>query len=185
MAQRLAAPSSSGGPPSATAGDGPRPALDPSSGDARRRRVPLALALPILVAALAASIWAAVSLGTVSVPLDKTIAVLAHHLVPGSGAGGFSPVQDQFVWEFRMPRVLLAAIVGAGLAVVGTVMQAVVRNPLADPYVLGVSPAPGSAPCWRSSCWTRRAARCATRRRSAEPCWRSASCSRSPASAVA
>jgi iron complex transport system permease protein len=47
------------------------------------------------------------------------------------------------VWEFRLPRVLLAAIVGAGLAVVGTIMQAVVRNPLADPYVLGVASGAG------------------------------------------
>jgi len=43
------------------------------------------------------------------------------------------------VWELRVPRVALAAIVGAGLGVVGVAVQALVRNPLADPYVLGVS----------------------------------------------
>jgi len=50
------------------------------------------------------------------------------------------PVQHfQIVWMIRLPRVLMAMLVGAGLALVGVVMQAVVRNPLADPYMLGVS----------------------------------------------
>lgn len=43
------------------------------------------------------------------------------------------------VWMLRMPRILLAACTGAGLAVAGVVMQAIVRNPLADPYILGIS----------------------------------------------
>ncbi|MFC0623473.1 FecCD family ABC transporter permease [Kribbella deserti] len=47
--------------------------------------------------------------------------------------------QDQIVWTFRLPRTLLAALVGAALAVAGTVLQAVIRNPLADPFVLGAS----------------------------------------------
>jgi iron complex transport system permease protein len=105
--------------------------------------VPLALAVVVLLALLVVSICAGVALGTVGVPFDKTVAVLLDHLVPGAHAHGYSAVQDQFVWEFRMPRVLLAAIVGSGLAVVGTVMQAVVRNPLADAYVLGVSSGAG------------------------------------------
>jgi iron complex transport system permease protein len=47
--------------------------------------------------------------------------------------------QHQIVWRVRLPRVLLAALAGAGLALVGVAMQAMVRNPLADPYLLGVS----------------------------------------------
>lgn len=43
------------------------------------------------------------------------------------------------VWEIRFPRILLAACTGMGLALSGTVMQAVLRNPLADPYLMGVS----------------------------------------------
>ena len=43
------------------------------------------------------------------------------------------------VWIIRFPRVILALCVGMGLAVCGVVMQAVVKNPLADPYVLGIS----------------------------------------------
>lgn len=49
------------------------------------------------------------------------------------------PLHDQVVWEIRAPRVPLAALVGAGLSVAGVALQALVRNPLADPYVLGLS----------------------------------------------
>jgi iron complex transport system permease protein len=51
----------------------------------------------------------------------------------------WNKAQEQIIWEIRLPRVLLGAVVGAGLAVVGTVIQALVRNSLADPYILGVS----------------------------------------------
>ncbi|WP_238458103.1 FecCD family ABC transporter permease [Alkalihalobacterium alkalinitrilicum] len=51
----------------------------------------------------------------------------------------WSQAQEQIIWEIRFPRVLLGAIVGAGLAVVGVAIQALVRNSLADPFILGVS----------------------------------------------
>ena len=50
-----------------------------------------------------------------------------------------SPVADRIVWQLRLPRALLALAVGGGLAVTGVAMQALVRNPLAEPYVLGIS----------------------------------------------
>jgi len=50
------------------------------------------------------------------------------------------------VIEIRLPRILLAIVVGASLAVAGTSFQALLRNPLADPYVLGVSMVPPWAP---------------------------------------
>jgi len=50
-----------------------------------------------------------------------------------------APLRDSVLWELRLPRVLLAAAVGAGLAASGAVLQAVTRNALADPYLLGVS----------------------------------------------
>jgi iron complex transport system permease protein len=53
--------------------------------------------------------------------------------------GEWSQAQVNIVWLIRFPRVLMAVCVGAGLAVVGVTMQAVVRNPLADPYILGIS----------------------------------------------
>lgn len=48
-------------------------------------------------------------------------------------------VQTAIIWELRLPRIITAAVVGAGLAIGGVVMQALTRNPLADPYLLGVS----------------------------------------------
>jgi iron complex transport system permease protein len=57
--------------------------------------------------------------------------------------GSITPLQDQAVWQFRLPRTLLAGLAGAGLALAGTLMQAAVRNPLAEPYVLGVSAGAG------------------------------------------
>ncbi|BAP45753.1 Fe uptake ABC transporter permease [Pseudomonas sp. StFLB209] len=53
--------------------------------------------------------------------------------------GNWSQGQQQIVWLIRAPRVLLGALVGAGLAMVGSALQAVTRNPLADPHLLGVS----------------------------------------------
>ncbi len=50
-----------------------------------------------------------------------------------------TPLRDGIVWELRLPRILTAAAVGAGLALAGAVMQAVTRNQLADPYLLGLS----------------------------------------------
>lgn len=64
------------------------------------------------------------------------------HLVPGMpwmSDGTLTPLQDQAVWQFRVPRSLLAALSGAGPALAGAMMQAVVRNPLAEPYILGAS----------------------------------------------
>lgn len=74
-------------------------------------------------------------------PLDAAKIVIGH-LVPGMpwmSDGSLTPLQDQAVWQFRVPRSLLAALSGAGLALAGAMMQAVVRNPLAEPYILGVS----------------------------------------------
>lgn len=85
-----------------------------------------------------AAVGAAISLGSVSVPLVECWRIVAYHLLPGLEAP-IDATQDQIVWEFRLPRTLLAVLVGGCLGVVGTVMQAVVRNPLADPYLLGVS----------------------------------------------
>jgi iron complex transport system permease protein len=51
---------------------------------------------------------------------------------------GQGPVHD-IIWLLRLPRLVLAALVGMGLSVCGVIMQAVVKNPLADPYILGIS----------------------------------------------
>jgi iron complex transport system permease protein len=80
----------------------------------------------------------AVSIGAVTVPLGAVWRSVGHHL--GINGAVDNPVQDQIVWDLRVPRGLLAFVVGAGLAVAGTVIQATVRNPLGDPYLLGIVP---------------------------------------------
>lgn len=81
-------------------------------------------------------VWVlAVSAGAVAVPVGTVWRVVAGHT--GLGNGGGSSVQEQIVWDVRMPRVLLGFLVGAGLSVAGVVIQALVGNPLGDPYLLG------------------------------------------------
>ena len=90
-----------------------------------------------LGAALVASIVVAITLGPAEItPVDVWSSVL-HHL--GFGESPLSVLRDGIVWQLRLPRVLTAAAVGAGLALSGAVMQAITRNPLADPYLLGLS----------------------------------------------
>ncbi len=89
--------------------------------------------------ALVMATVASIGLGSVGVRPGTTLQVLGAHLLPGDHVATWSIVEDRIVWSFRTPRVLLAAVVGAALAVVGVILQAVIRNPLADPYVLGAS----------------------------------------------
>ncbi len=90
--------------------------------------------------ALILTVSMAVSLGAVRVPFVTVWAVIGHHLAPGLIASGDWPAaHDAIVWQLRLPRTLLAALVGAGLAVVGATLQSVTRNPLADPHLLGIS----------------------------------------------
>jgi iron complex transport system permease protein len=96
-----------------------------------------AFALPVLVVLLVASMVTAISLGPVQVPFLDTCRILLHHI--GLHAG---TVPDRFtlvVNDIRLPRVLLSMLAGSGLAVVGAAMQALFRNPLADPGITGVS----------------------------------------------
>lgn len=96
-----------------------------------------ARALVWLGVLLVAAALAAVCFGAAGIAPADALAALAARL--GIGTTPLGPVSDAIVVELRLPRVLAACAVGAGLAVVGVVMQALVRNPLADPYLLGVS----------------------------------------------
>lgn len=80
-----------------------------------------------------------VSLGTgaATVGLGAAVEVLARRVL-GLGAGG-EPLADQIVWGLRLPRVIGGAVAGGVLSVVGASLQAVMKNPLADPYILGIS----------------------------------------------
>lgn len=91
-----------------------------------------------LTVVLVAAVTAGISMGTVTVPARDVWQVILRHLT--GDTGGLDPLQNQIVWELRLPRVLVAAVVGASLSVVGVGLQALVRNPLADPYMLGITP---------------------------------------------
>ena len=88
-------------------------------------------------AALVASVLGAVTVGPSGLGLHEVVASLASHL--GLPVTAPPRLHDAIVWDLRAPRVLTAALVGAGLAVAGTVMQSLTRNALADPYLLGLS----------------------------------------------
>ncbi len=91
----------------------------------------------MLTAAVLASITFAVTFGPANItPVDVWGSIL-HHL--GLGPSPLEPLRDSIVWDLRLPRILTAGAVGAGLAIAGVVMQAITRNPLADPYLLGLS----------------------------------------------
>ncbi len=72
-------------------------------------------------------------------PLPTVVGVLANKLLPGLLEATWTTGREAIVWEIRFPRALLAALVGAGLGLVGAALQAVARNPLADPHLLGIS----------------------------------------------
>ncbi len=94
-----------------------------------------------LLSGLLLSITGAIMLGPVPIS-PQTVWKIAFSHLPFIGSLieiDWSTAQENIIWEIRFPRVLLGAIVGAGLAVVGVAIQALVRNSLADPYILGVS----------------------------------------------
>lgn len=93
----------------------------------------------ILLVILFLSIGFAVTIGSVDISIKEVYQVILYKLLNiGDSSIGTGAVAD-VVWLTRMPRIVLAIAVGVGLSVVGIVMQAIVKNPLADPYILGVS----------------------------------------------
>ncbi|MEH6794209.1 MAG: iron chelate uptake ABC transporter family permease subunit [Rhodococcus sp. (in: high G+C Gram-positive bacteria)] len=98
------------------------------------------LLIPLLlggVVVLVLSIGVAVTIGPASVSVSDVYRVILAHI--GIGTAEVSRIEDGIVWQLRLPRTLLAAICGAGLALCGAIMQSLLRNPLADPFVLGIS----------------------------------------------
>lgn len=89
-----------------------------------------------LLVLLAVSLGAAIALGSAELAFADVYRVLGYRL---GLAGPPETAVLRIVWDLRLPRALLALLVGGGLAVVGVAMQALVRNPLAEPYILGIS----------------------------------------------
>ncbi len=93
------------------------------------------LVLLVLGALLLVSVVLSVGIGTVWIAPGQILRVFWHHLTGHGAADAF----DTIIWGFRLPRILLAVLVGAALAVAGALMQALFHNPMADPYIVGVS----------------------------------------------
>lgn len=99
------------------------------------RRMPLAILTIILTVLLLFSCLLGLKLGYLSVSLSGIVSILASHLLGSALPSGIADA----VWDLRLPRILLALAVGMGLSLSGMVMQAMFRNPMSDPYIMGVS----------------------------------------------
>lgn len=102
----------------------------------RRSFLGLLLGLGVI---LAFSMVAAMSVGSADISVMDATRIIAHRFVPTAIEIDWPRGHARVVLEIRAPRVLLAAVVGASLALVGAVLQAATRNALADPYLFGVS----------------------------------------------
>lgn len=85
------------------------------------------------------SLSIAISVGSVPVPTSAVWGILTNKVSSNLIEPFWTRGQEAIVWNIRFPRSLLAMMVGAGLAIVGASLQAVTRNPLADPHLLGIS----------------------------------------------
>jgi iron complex transport system permease protein len=106
---------------------------------AGRARLPYALVLGLLGVLVMVAATAGIAFGSVPLPPGQVWGILLHRLLPSMVDPSWAPVRETIVIDVRVPRVLLGGVVGAGLSVCGMALQALVRNPLADPMLLGVS----------------------------------------------
>ena len=96
------------------------------------------LVIIMLLLALVVIMIFSVTQGSVKIPVAQVLEIIHAHLW-GTQLSGIDEANNFIVLQVRLPRILLAAMVGSTLAVSGTAFQAIFRNPMADPYVMGVS----------------------------------------------
>lgn len=101
-------------------------------------RIRPAVLLPSLVVLLVIATLASIGIGAVRIAPEQTIAILLQHFGIHLDVE-YTRQQDSIVWAIRLPRVVLAILVGSALAVSGAALQGMFRNPLADPGLIGVS----------------------------------------------
>ncbi|WP_136605562.1 FecCD family ABC transporter permease [Paenibacillus dokdonensis] len=116
--------------------------MNTKEGTTRRIGISYYTVILLLIILIAISAVFSVSIGQVHIPFRQAMEIMIHALTHGKW-GSMSHVEsDSFVniiLQVRMPRVIFALLIGMGLSLCGTIMQAVVQNPLADPYILGIS----------------------------------------------
>ncbi len=114
--------------------------MDLKNGVVRGKQVWWVAAVVLLALLILSLLWA-VTIGSVGLSVGDVYRVIAYHLfgIGDPSLYGDGTTMGDIVWQVRLPRLVLAIAIGIALAVVGCVMQAVVKNPLADPYILGVS----------------------------------------------
>lgn len=91
----------------------------------------------LVLLALLVAIVAGVAIGEMTIPMETTIAAVTNRL--GLTAMALPRIQEAVIWDYRLSRSLVAAFCGAGLALSGAILQSLLRNSLAEPYVLGIS----------------------------------------------
>ena len=119
------------------------PAVTPAARGAGRRARTVG-AIAALAAALVLVMVVGAARGTVAIPLGHVVGIALHQVgVPVDVT--WPEAEESIIWQLRLPRVVAAALVGAALATSGALLQGLFRNPLADPYVLGISSGAGLA----------------------------------------
>ncbi|CAM3658146.1 FecCD family ABC transporter permease [Marinicrinis lubricantis] len=94
----------------------------------------------LFICAIVFSAVYSISIGQVHIPFSQSMEVVLHALTNGHlGSVGESEAYSNIILQVRLPRVIFALFIGMGLSLCGVVMQATVQNPLADPYILGIS----------------------------------------------
>ncbi|WLS00400.1 FecCD family ABC transporter permease [Shinella sumterensis] len=103
----------------------------------QHRRWALVALTVVAVVLLAIMISLAVAIGEIAIPLSTTARAVSNRIFGTSFE--LNRIHQGIVWDYRLSRALVAASAGASLALCGVVLQAMLRNPLAEPYVLGIS----------------------------------------------
>jgi iron complex transport system permease protein len=102
----------------------------------RRRRISVVL---VLLAILVVCVVVAAAVGTVNVPFGDVVKMCWNKLSPFNITPTWRSVDETIILQVRLPRVIGAALVGAALATAGVLFQGLLRNPMADPYIIGTS----------------------------------------------
>jgi len=96
-----------------------------------------ALFLTLSLALLLLALWLGAAIGETAIPLDVVAKTVANRI--WNAGYPLEPIDEGIVWSYRLSRAVIAACCGASLAISGVILQSLLRNSLADPYILGIS----------------------------------------------